>query len=113
MNAPKLQKRTREFARVARQLKKKGLTNRKIAEEMTALGMFKKNGSSITAFNVAHYLRGRMRKQRMRRHQAEPVAPVKERPSKAQDDQIELIELIVASKIGSDRKVRAIQQLLS
>lgn len=106
----KLQKRTREFARVARDLKGKGLTNKKIAEEMNALGMVKKNGSAVTEFNVAHYLKGRMKRNYSRKKSAPQPAP--EKSAKPVDDQFELIELVVAAKISNDKKIRAIKQLL-
>jgi len=109
----KLQERTKKLAIAARELKSKGLTNRAIAEEMNAAGLKNNRGAAVTSGSVAHYLKGKLRKRRESAKAETRLTRETAVERNPKEDTLEIIEIILASKLSSERKIKTVQQLLS
>ena len=99
----KLQKHTTKIAKRARELANAGLNGVQIAEKLNAEGFTKRTGSPIKSVNVnATYLKGRFKRNYTRKTKPTITAA----PTKS--DELELITLILASKLDAQRKLTAI-----
>ena len=101
----KLQKSSQRLAKRARELSKEGLKAADIAAKMNEEGFTTRNGQPIKPENVTQtYLKGRFKRPYTRSRKA-----VKETGSaRSGGDEIELILLVLASRLDSERKLSAI-----
>lgn len=106
----RLQKRTIRIAKRARELRAQGLSGVAIAEKLNAEGFTTSKGTPIKAVNVlATYLKGRMKRTfKRKQHREETTLPTR---AAIGGDELELITLVLASKLDPNRKLTAISAI--